>query len=65
MFAGYRYNERAMLSPGVVDPQIETETEVELIWGEPDGRTAEVPVEFHKQLTIRAMVNPAPYTREV
>ena len=39
MFAGYSYNERSMLSLGVVDPDIDTGTEVRLVWGEAGGGT--------------------------
>ena len=41
MYAGYSYNERSMLSLGVVDADVEIGTEVELLWGEKDGGTVE------------------------
>lgn len=65
MFAGYSYNERSMLSLGVVDPNIEIGSEVELIWGEEGGGSRKLTVERHKQLVIRATVSPAPYSRVV
>ena len=37
MFSGYSYNERSMLSLGVVDPEIEVGTEVRIVWGEAGG----------------------------
>jgi vanillate/3-O-methylgallate O-demethylase len=65
MFAGYSYNERSMLSLGVVDPDIEIGDEVTLVWGEENGGTQKTTVEHHKQIEIRAIVSPAPYSRVV
>ena len=65
MFAGYSYNERLMLSLGVVDPDIETGTEVRLVWGEAGGGTKKTTVERHKQTEIRAIVSPVPYSKVV
>lgn len=63
MFAGYSYNERSMLSLGVVDPDIDTGTEVRLVWGEAGGGTKKTTVERHKQTEIRAIVSPVPYSK--
>ena len=63
MYTGYSYNERSMLSLGVVDQDVEIGTEVELIWGEKDGGTRKPTVERHRQLAIRAVVSPAPYSK--
>jgi vanillate/3-O-methylgallate O-demethylase len=48
MFAGYSYNEKSMLSLGIVDPEIKEGTELLLVWGEENhgheenhGRTAQ------------------------
>ena len=65
MFAGYSYNERAMLSLGIVDPDIELGTEVTLVWGEEKGGSGKTTVERHKQLDIRAVVSPVPYSAVV
>jgi len=65
MFSGYSYNERSMLSLGVVNPDIEVGTEVTIVWGEPDGGTRKTTVERHKQLEIRATVSPVPYSKVV
>ena len=65
MFAGYSYNERSMLSLGVVDPDIETGTEVRIVWGEAGGGTRKTTVERHKQTEIRAVVSPVPYSKVV
>jgi vanillate/3-O-methylgallate O-demethylase len=65
MFAGYSYNERSMLSLGIVDPNIEIGTEVTLIWGEEGGGSKKTTVERHKQLEIRATVSPVPYAKVV
>jgi vanillate/3-O-methylgallate O-demethylase len=63
MFAGYSYNERSMLSLGVVDANIEVGTEVKLVWGESGGGSNKPTVERHKQLEIRAIVSPVPYSK--
>jgi len=63
MFSGYSYNERAMLSLGVVDPEVEIGTEVRIVWGEPEGGTRKTTVERHGQIEIRAMVSPVPYSK--
>ena len=63
MFAGYSYNERSMLSLGVVDPEIEIGSEVTLVWGEPNGGTQKTTVERHRQIDIRAIVSPVPYSK--
>ena len=63
VFAGYSYNERSMLSLGVVDPDIEIGTEVRLVWGEAGGGTKKTTVERHKQTEIRAVVSPVPYSK--
>jgi vanillate/3-O-methylgallate O-demethylase len=63
MFSGYSYNERAMISLGVVDPDIEIGTEVTLVWGEEGGGSQKTTVERHKQIEIRAIVSPAPYSK--
>ncbi len=60
-FSGYSWNERSMLSLGMVDPDIEVGTEVTLVWGEPDGGTKKTTVEHHRQTEIRAIVSPVPY----
>jgi vanillate/3-O-methylgallate O-demethylase len=63
MFTGYSYNERTMLSLGVVDPEIEIGSEVAIVWGEPDGGTRKPTVERHRQTKIGATVSPAPYSK--
>jgi vanillate/3-O-methylgallate O-demethylase len=63
MFSGYSHNERSMLSLGVVDPDVEIGTEVTLVWGEEGGGTRKTTVERHRQIEIRAIVSPAPYSK--
>ena len=63
MFSGYSYNERSMLSLGVVDPNVEIGTEVRIVWGEAAGGSRKTTVERHHQIEIRAIVSPAPYSR--
>ena len=62
MFAGYSYNERSMLSLGVVNSDVEVGTEVVLVWGEENGGSAKPVVERHRQVEIRATVSPVPYS---
>lgn len=63
MFNGYSFNERAMLSLGVVNDDVQIGDILTLVWGEPDdsGKTS---VENHKQAEIRVRVSPTPYARE-
>jgi len=63
MFSGYSYNERAMLSLGVVDPEVEIGTEVRIVWGEAGGGTRKTTVERHRQIEIGATVSPVPYSK--
>jgi vanillate/3-O-methylgallate O-demethylase len=63
MFSGYSYNERSMLSLGVVDPDVEVGSEVRIVWGEAGGGTQKATVERHKQIEIRAIVSPVPYSK--
>jgi vanillate/3-O-methylgallate O-demethylase len=62
MFSGYSYNERSMLSLGVVDSDIEVGNEVKIVWGEEGGGSQKTTVERHKQIPIRAIVSPVPYS---
>ena len=64
MFTGYSHNERCGLSLGVVDADIETGTELTLIWGEENGGTAKPPVERHRQCEVRVRVAAVPYSRD-
>ena len=64
MFTGYSHNERSMLSLATVDPDLDVGTEVSVVWGEPDGGTAKTTVEKHRQIEIRATVNPVPYSKD-
>ena len=61
--SGFSWNERAMLSMAMVDEDIKEGTEVTLVWGEPDGGTKKPNVERHKQMNIRAVVSPVPYSK--
>jgi vanillate/3-O-methylgallate O-demethylase len=64
MFGGYSYNERTVLSLGVVDPHVETGDVLTLLWGEEHGGTRKTTVEPHVQLEIRVRVSPTPYSRD-
>jgi glycine cleavage system aminomethyltransferase T len=61
-YTGYTYNERAMISLGVVDvAQSEPGAQVTIVWGE-EGRGSTKPtVERHAQAEIRATVASVPY----
>jgi vanillate/3-O-methylgallate O-demethylase len=62
MFAGYSYNERSYLSLAIVSPDVELGTEVTLVWGEEGGGSRKTTVERHRQIEIRAIVSPVPYS---
>jgi vanillate/3-O-methylgallate O-demethylase len=64
MFNGYSFNERCMLSLGIVDPDVKEGDVLTLVWGEPDGGTKKASVEPHRQAEIRVRVSPTPYARE-
>src|SRR5687768_11174740 len=65
MFGGYSYNERSMLSLGVVDPDIQIGADLMLVWGEDGGGTKKTTVERHKQVEIRVTVSAVPYSKVV
>jgi glycine cleavage system aminomethyltransferase T len=59
----YSANEGKMLTLAMVDESMaEPGTEVDFIWGEPDGGTSKPTVEKHKQVTIKAVVASVPYS---
>ena len=63
MFNGYSFNERCMLSLGVVDESVQIGDQLTLIWGEPET-TGKTSTEPHRQAEIRVLVSPTPYARE-
>lgn len=63
MFNGYSYNERCLLSLGVVDADVQVGDVLTLKWGEPEP-TGKTSAERHKQAEIRVRVAPTPYARE-
>jgi vanillate/3-O-methylgallate O-demethylase len=62
---GYSYNERAMLSLAILDPDIDIGATVSLLWGEEGGGSKKLNVERHRQFPIRAAVSPCPYSKVV
>jgi len=65
MFTGYSYNEKQALSLATVRPDIPLGTELRVVWGEENGGTRKTTVEPHRQIEVRAIVSPAPYSRMV
>lgn len=63
MFNGYSYNERCLLSLGVVDPSVQVGDVLTLKWGEPET-TGKTSTEKHRQAEIRVRVAPTPYSAE-
>ena len=63
MFTGFSYNEKQALSLATVDPSVPFGSEVRVLWGEENGGTRKTTVEPHKQLSVRAIVSPVPYSR--
>ena len=63
MFTGYSFNEKSALSLATIDHAIPVGTELKVVWGEPNGGTKKTTVEPHKQIEVRAIVSPVPYSR--
>ncbi|MDQ4419307.1 aminomethyl transferase family protein [Sphingobium sp. DEHP117] len=63
MFTGYSYNEKQALSLATIDHEIPDGTELRVVWGEENGGTKKTTVEPHKQIEVRAIVSPVPYSR--
>ncbi len=63
MFSGYSYNEKQALSLATIDPSIPIDAEVKVVWGEENGGTEKTTVEPHRQIELRAIVSPIPYSR--
>jgi glycine cleavage system aminomethyltransferase T len=60
---GYSANEGKMLTLAMLDERHAVPgTEVNFHWGEPGGGTAKPTVERHKQVEIKAVVSPLPYS---
>ena len=60
MFAGYSWNERSLLSLGVVAQDVQVDDVLTLTWGEPQT-TGKTSTEPHKQAQIRVRVASTPY----
>jgi len=63
MFTGYSYNEKSALSLATIEHDIPVGTELKVVWGEPNGGTKKTTVEPHKQIEVRVIVSPVPYSR--
>ncbi|GAB4260952.1 MAG: aminomethyltransferase family protein [Pararhodobacter sp.] len=63
MFNGYSFNERCLLSLGVVDTNVKVGDVLTLKWGEPEP-TGKTSTETHRQADIRVRVSPTPYSAE-
>ena len=63
MFAGFSWNERAVLSLGVVAQGVQVGDILTLLWGEPEP-TGKTSTEPHRQVPIRVRVAPTPYAAE-
>jgi vanillate/3-O-methylgallate O-demethylase len=64
-WAGYSFNERAMLSLATIDvAEAVPGNELTLVWGEENGGTKKLTVERHRQIELRVTVAPAPFTSE-
>ena len=63
MFNGYSWNERCLLSLGVVSQDVQEGDVLTLVWGEPET-TQKTSTEPHRQMEIRVRVSPTPYARE-
>jgi vanillate/3-O-methylgallate O-demethylase len=63
MFTGYSYNEKQALSLATIDPQVPVGSELRVVWGEENGGTKKTTVEPHRQIEVRTIVSPIPYSR--
>ena len=63
MFNGFSYNERCMLSLGVVNSDVQEGDVLTMKWGEPET-TGKTSTESHKQTEIRVRVSATPYASE-
>jgi vanillate/3-O-methylgallate O-demethylase len=63
MFSGYSYNEKSALSLATIDNEIPEGTELRVVWGEENGGTRKTTVEPHRQIEVRAVVSPVPYSK--
>ncbi len=63
LYCGYSYNERALLSLGIADHDIQIGDELVLVWGEENGGSEKGAIERHRQAEIRVTVGPVPYSR--
>lgn len=61
IFSGYSFNERCVLSLGMVDPDIQHGDVLDMVWGDADEGAGLASVERHTPTTIRVRVCPAPY----
>ena len=55
--------EPARIPIAIVDSDVAMDSEVSVLWGEPDGGTRKPAVERHRQIEIRARVRSVPYSR--
>ncbi|PRI11166.1 vanillate/3-O-methylgallate O-demethylase [Leucobacter massiliensis] len=62
LFTGVTANEKRGLSLATVDPEVPEGAEVRVVWGEPDGGSGKTTVEPHRQIEVRAIVSPVPYS---
>jgi vanillate/3-O-methylgallate O-demethylase len=63
-YTGFSFNERRILSLGVVDTEHATVgTELKVVWGEEGGGSPKPTVERHQQVEIRVTVGPTPISQ--
>lgn len=61
----YTSNGRVWISLSMIDAELATPgTQVEVVWGEPNGGTTKPTVERHVQTVMRATVAPCPFSQE-
>jgi vanillate/3-O-methylgallate O-demethylase len=63
MFNGYSFNERCVLSLGVVNKDVQIGDVLAMKWGEPE-QTGKTSTEAHKQAEIRVRVSETPYAKD-
>ena len=64
MFTGYSFNEKKALSPRPPSTtRSRSAPRSACVWGEENGGTKKTTVEPHKQIKVRAVVSPVPYSK--
>ncbi|GEL23713.1 glycine cleavage system protein T [Pseudonocardia sulfidoxydans NBRC 16205] len=65
LYTGFSPQSQQAISLATVSPDVPLGAEVQVVWGEPDGGTRKVTIEPHEQVSVRAVVSPAPFEKTI